>query len=99
MAIRQNSSSGKAKSPRIQVVIPEELCSRLTYLAERESRTVSNMAKVLIQEGIAKYETQELTDISSRHNIDNTEGFRSALEQRQTKKLRGAPRKIKIYKP
>ena len=50
MATRQNSSNGKQKSPRIQVVLPEDLCERLSELAERESRTVSNMAKVLIQE-------------------------------------------------
>ena len=48
MATRQTSSSGKPKSPRIQVVLPEDLCLRLTALAEQESRTVSNMAKVLI---------------------------------------------------
>jgi hypothetical protein len=41
VATRQNSSSGKPKSPRIQVVLPEDLCLRLTALAEDESRTVS----------------------------------------------------------
>ena len=33
MATRQTSSSGKAKSPRIQVVLPEQLCQRLADLA------------------------------------------------------------------
>ena len=55
VATRQNSSSGKPKSPRIQVVLPEDLCLRLTALAEDESRTVSNMAKVFIQQGVQRY--------------------------------------------
>ena len=55
MATRQNSTNGKPKSPRIQVVLPELICEQLTILASNESRTVSNMAKVLIQEGIKKY--------------------------------------------
>ena len=59
MATRQNSSNGKQKSPRIQVVLPEDLCERLSELAEKESRTVSNMAKVLIQEGVKHYELKE----------------------------------------
>ena len=50
MATRQNSTNGKPKSPRIQVVLPELICEQLTNLANNESRTVSNMAKVLIQE-------------------------------------------------
>ena len=59
MATRQNSTNGKPKSPIIQVVIPELICKQLTFLAENESRTVSNMAKVLIQEGIKKYFEKE----------------------------------------
>ena len=55
MATRQNSTNGKPKSPRIQVVLPELICEQLTILADNESRTVSNMAKVLIQEGIKNY--------------------------------------------
>ena len=55
MATRQNSTNGKPKSPRIQVVLPEFICEQLTILAENESRTISNMAKVLIQEGIKNY--------------------------------------------
>ena len=56
MPTRQTSSSGKPKSPRIQVVLPEDLCARLSALAERESRTVSNMARVLIQQGVQQHE-------------------------------------------
>ena len=58
MPTRQTSSSGRPKSPRIQVVLPEELCARLSALAEAESRTVSNMAKVLIQQGVERLEAQ-----------------------------------------
>jgi hypothetical protein len=55
---RQTSSSGRPKSPRIQVVLPEDLCQRLAVLAEDESRTVSNMAKVLIQLGVERLERE-----------------------------------------
>ena len=55
---RQTSSSGRPKSPRIQVVLPEELCERLADLADLEARTVSNMARVLIQQGIERLERQ-----------------------------------------
>ena len=83
MATRQNSSSGKPKSPRIQVVLPEELCLCLTALAEKESRTVSNMAKVMIQEGSNRYK-QEKQAISDRStSLANTEQFRSALEAQE----------------
>ncbi|MFN7679210.1 MAG: ribbon-helix-helix domain-containing protein, partial [Cyanobacteriota bacterium] len=37
VATRQTSSSGRPKSPRIQVVLPEDLCERLSALAELES--------------------------------------------------------------
>lgn len=57
MPTRQTSSSGRPKSPRIQVVLPEELCDRLAVLAELEARTVSNMARVLIQQGVERLET------------------------------------------
>ena len=98
MATRQTSASGKPKSPRIQVVLPEDLCTRLTALAESESRTVSNMAKVLIQKGVALYEHEgKLKDPSI--SISSTEGFRSALEAQQPRRLRGAPRRIRINRP
>ena len=50
---------GSLNPPRIQVVLPELICEQLTILANNESRTVSNMAKVLIQEGIKKYFEKE----------------------------------------
>ncbi len=56
MPTRQTSSSGRPKSPRIQVVLPEELCDRLAVLADLEARTVSNMARVLIQQGVERLE-------------------------------------------
>ncbi len=84
----------------MQVVLPEDLCNRLTDLAERESRTVSNMAKVLIQEGVKQYEQTRLSTIGphSHSTIASTEGFRSALEVRETKRLRGAPRRLRLYR-
>jgi predicted DNA-binding protein len=62
---RQTSSSGRPKSPRIQVVLPEDLCHRLSLLAEDESRTVSNMAKVLIQQGVERLERLHLQEAAS----------------------------------
>jgi predicted DNA-binding protein len=62
---RQTSSSGRPKSPRIQVVLPEDLCHRLSLLAEDESRTVSNMAKVLIQQGVERLERLNLQEAAT----------------------------------
>jgi metal-responsive CopG/Arc/MetJ family transcriptional regulator len=99
VATRQTSSSGKSKSPRVQVVLPEELCARLASLAERESRTVSNMAKVLIQQGVQRYEQGQETAPSAAASLETTEGFRSALEAQQPRRLRGAPRRIRLQRP
>ena len=65
MPTRQTSSSGRPKSPRIQVVLPEDLCHRLSLLAEDESRTVSNMAKVLIQQGVERLERLHLQEAAT----------------------------------
>ena len=97
MATRQNSTNGKPKSPRIQVVIPELICEQLTILAENESRTVSNMAKVLIQEGIKKYFGKEINSSIADKEI-NTDKFRNSLEKRSIQRLKGAPQRIKYYK-
>ena len=99
MAIRQNSSSGKPKSPRVQVILPEDLCARLTFLAQTQSRTVSNMAKVLIQEGVNRLESEHLPTTRQVQNIPNTENFISSLESQQSRRLRGAPRRIKFKNP
>ena len=80
MPTRQKSSSGKPKSPRIQVVLPEDLCARLTALADQESRTVSNMARVLIQQGVQRHE-HEL--VVSAPAPTREERLRSALESQQ----------------
>ena len=95
MATRQNSTNGKPKSPRIQVVIPELICEQLTILAEKESRTVSNMAKVLIQKGIKNYFEKEAKSLVSDTKI-NTENFIDTLEKQSIKRLKGAPQRI-IY--
>ena len=99
MATRQSSSSGKPKSPRVQVVLPEELCDRLSALAEQESRTVSNMAKVLIQEGVKHYEQVQIAPAKPSPAITSTEGFRSALEAQKPRRLKGAPRRLKLPRP
>ena len=96
VATRQTSSSGKPKSPRIQVVLPEDLCNRLTSLAEQESRTVSNMAKVLIQQGVQRLE-QAGSSLAAPST--STERLRSALEAQQPRRLRGAPRRLRLHRP
>ena len=97
MATRQNSSNGKQKSPRIQVVLPEDLCERLSELAERESRTVSNMAKVLIQEGVNHY---KFKDNSASNELETkktqTQNFINALEKQKTQRLKGIPKRLRF---
>ena len=97
MATRQNSTNGKPKSPRIQVVLPELICEQLSMLANNESRTVSNMAKVLIQEGIRKYFEKEDKSILFENNL-NTDKFRDELEKQSVRRLKRAPQKIRYYK-
>ena len=97
MATRQNSTNGKPKSPRIQVVLPESICEQLTILANNESRTVSNMAKVLIQEGIKQYFEKEGKSLFSENNL-NTDKFRDELEKKSVRRLKGAPQRIHYYK-
>ena len=99
MATRQNSANGKPKSPRVQVVLPEDLCDQLSALAERELRTVSNMAKVLIQEGIKKYESDQPLQTRKTPLLASTEGFRSALEAQESRRLRGAPKRFRLHRP
>ncbi|MFZ0408742.1 MAG: hypothetical protein WAM11_11625 [Cyanobium sp.] len=99
MPTRQTSSSGRPKSPRIQVVLPEELCDRLSVLADSESRTVSNMAKVLIQQGVERIERKQ-ADREERSG--RTDRFRQVLEQQQRdspRRLRGAPRRLRLRRP
>jgi len=97
MATRQNSTNGKPKSPRIQVVLPELICEQLTILASNESRTVSNMAKVLIQEGIKKYFEREGKSLIPENNL-NSDQFREELEKQGIKRLKRAPQRIRYYK-
>ena len=102
MATRQTSSSGRAKSPRIQVVLPEELCQRLADLADAESRTVSNMAKVLIQQGVERLERGRPRSPGSSQAALEADLFRKDLEERQRQapqRLRGAPRRLRLHRP
>ena len=99
MATRQNSSNGKQKSPRIQVVLPEELCKQLSKLAEQESRTVSNMAKVLIQEGVKSHflkESPEPKELATQKS--KTQNFINALEKQKTQRLKGIPKRLKFQR-
>ena len=97
MATRQNSSNGKQKSPRIQVVLPEDLCERLSELAETESRTVSNMAKVLIQEGVKNHELRENSGSKELETKKTkTQNFINALEKQKTQRLKGIPKRLKF---
>ena len=97
MATRQNSSNGKQKSPRIQVVLPEDLCEKLADLAEKESRTVSNMAKVLIQEGIKRNELKEIPESKDlERKRTTTQDFINALEKQKTKRLKGIPKRLRF---
>ena len=95
MATRQNSTNGKPKSPRIQVVLPESLCEQLANLAEEESRTISNMAKVLIQQGINNY-INKTTDLVK--SSLNTDIFRDKLEKQSIRRLKGPPKRIRYLK-
>jgi len=97
MATRQNSTNGKPKSPRIQVVLPESLCEQLADLAEEESRTVSNMAKVLIQQGLKNYIQKTNSLVKSNLNTD-TNTFRDNLEKQSIKRLKGPPKRIRYFK-
>ena len=99
VATRQHSSNGKPKSPRVQVVLPEDLCDRLTALAAKESRTVSNMAKVLIQEGVNRLEAKEISKTENTTYISSTDKFRSSLESQQARRLKGAPTRIRLRRP
>jgi hypothetical protein len=101
VATRQTSSSGRPKSPRIQVVLPEELCERLAALAEEDSRTISNMAKVLIQQGVEARERQRSRERPSEPQRQ-TEQFREVLERQEQAKpsrLRGAPKRLRLHRP
>tara|TARA_Y100001968_G_C19311776_1_gene694569 strand:+ start:445 stop:750 length:306 start_codon:yes stop_codon:yes gene_type:complete len=99
MATRQNSSNGKQKSPRIQVVLPEDLCEKLSKLAELESRTVSNMAKVLIQEGIQRSEFAESSVPKEfEKKAIQTQDFINALEKQKTHRLKGIPKRLRLKK-
>ena len=84
------------------MVLPEDLWARLTVLAEADSRTVSNMAKVLIQQGIERLE-QQLGEGPGPGALtaapQGTDRFRAVLErqeQRGLRRLRGAPRRLKV---
>ena len=116
------------------MVLPEDLCERLGVVAEAEARTVSNMARVLIQQGLEVYEQQQAAlraaaapapspspspaPVARRtpsgrvsasgapapapQSDQETDSFRQALEQQEQaepKRLRGAPRRMRLNRP
>ena len=82
VATRQTSSSGRPKSPRIQVVLPEALLERLAAAAEQDSRTVSNMAKVLIQQGLDRLQG------GVRHQLEHQQQVQPRLRQGRLRRIR-----------
>ena len=80
-------------------MLPEDLCRKLTVLAEQQSRTISNMAKVLIQEGVNRHANQSFSPVATDSSLTSTEGFRHALEAQEPKRLRGAPRRLRFSRP
>ena len=95
VATRQTSSSGRPKSPRIQVVLSEELLDQLATAAEADCRTVSNLARVLIQQGLQQR-------LAAAGGGRPQESLRDSLERSQAgsaRRLRGRPRRIRLRGP
>lgn len=90
------------------MVLPEELCRRLADLAELEARTVSNMARVLIQQGVERLERERpglVTPLAAAAadpaaaDAAAAERFRLQLERHRTRRLRTAPRRLRLQRP
>lgn len=82
------------------MVLPEDLCTRLAALAESEARTVSNMARVLIQQGVERMERQRSPEAQDPGFL--TDRVRDQLERQQRSspgRLRGAPRRLRLQRP
>jgi hypothetical protein len=54
------------------------------------------MARVLIQQGVQR---QEQGEAPAEKPLSREERFRSALESQQPRRLRGAPRRLRLYRP
>lgn len=82
------------------MVLPEELCQRLAALAEQDSRTVSNMAKVLIQQGVARLEQARLgSEAGPTASAADLRRQLESQERQRTPRLRGAPRRLRLQRP
>ena len=64
-------------------------------MSEIESRTVSNMAKELIQEGVKRYELTE-SSVPQDSETRRTQNFINALEKQKTQRLKGIPKRLKF---
>ena len=62
------------------MVLPEDLCDRLAVLAELEARTVSNMARVLIQQGVERLESLQGLEPDEPRAEAGPRSFRPAPE-------------------
>ncbi len=79
------------------MVLPEDLCRRLAVLADLEARTVSNMARVLIQQGVERFEGQRSQPAAA--DAAAAARFRSQLERQRPQRLRAAPRRLRLQRP
>ena len=80
----------------MQVVLPEDLCDRLTALADREARTVSNMARVLIQQGVERMEREGERAASGRIRDSLSRQGRGGAGSSGSRRLRGAPTRLRL---
>lgn len=81
----------------MQVVLPEDLCDRLTALADREARTVSNMARVLIQQGVERLEREGERAASDRMRASlGRQGRGGGAGSGGSRRLRGAPTRLRL---
>ena len=71
------------------------------FLGPISNKTQYEKVQTLIQEGIERMEFEQFspTKKDTTSNISATDEFRSSLESQQARRLRGAPRRIKLYKP
>ena len=85
------------------MVLPEELCDRLALLADAEARTVSNMARVLIQQGVERLERQHRQQAEQEAPpLGGSDRFRRQLERQESqapRRLRGVPRRVRLQRP
>ncbi len=58
--------------PRINVVVNEEVLNMLNFLAEYEHKSVSLVARELIEDSLERREDQILSEMALRREMENT---------------------------